>query len=124
MAADRRRPLPSFMGSAAAGADANADAGGGYDAEAAEAENDRVAGELGERVSMLKRITSDIHSEVDAQNRLLDGMGGGMDGVRAALAGTVERVTRAFNDKGNRQLVYVAGGTAFILFVLYYAVRR
>ena len=82
------------------------------------------AGELGERVSMLKRITSDIHSEVDAQNRLLDGMGGGMDGVRAALAGTVERVTRAFNDKGNRQLVYVAGGTAFILFVLYYAVRR
>ena len=118
------RPLPSFLQSPG-GAPYDAEASDSpYDAEAAEQENDRQAGELGERVSMLKRITSDIHDEVENQHKLLDRMGDGFDGVRATLAGTMERVTRAFNDKGSRKLLYVAGGTALVLFVLYYAVRQ
>ena len=132
-----KRSVPSFMGGGGAAA-AGAHAGGthdrtaadldvgtsmGYDAEAAEAENDRVAGQLGDRVRLLRSITKDIHDEVESQNKLLDNLGGGMDSVRAAIGGTIDRVTRAFATNPNRLLVYVAGGTAFVLFVLYYATR-
>ena len=135
-----KRTVPSFMagggGGGGAGAahahnngastsDADLDVGPsmGYDAEAAEAENDRVAGQLGDRVRLLRSITKDIHDEVESQNRLLDNLGGGMDSVRAAIGGTIDRVTRAFATKENRLLLYVAGGTALVLFVLYYAMR-
>ena len=93
-----KRTVPSFMagggGGGGAGAahahnngastsDADLDVGPsmGYDAEAAEAENDRVAGQLGDRVRLLRSITKDIHDEVESQNRLLDNLGGG-DGQR------------------------------------------
>ncbi|XLR31826.1 hypothetical protein S83_059726, partial [Arachis hypogaea] len=40
-----------------------------------EKDNERAMGGLQDRVSLLKRISSDIHEEVDSHNRMLDHMG-------------------------------------------------
>ncbi|KAL2620932.1 hypothetical protein R1flu_001137 [Riccia fluitans] len=42
--------------------------------EIAEQENDRGIESIGDRVSMLKKLTTDIHDEVDNHNRMLERM--------------------------------------------------
>ncbi|KAL1294692.1 hypothetical protein AAHE18_19G157100 [Arachis hypogaea] len=56
-----------------------------------EQDNERAMGGLQDRVSLLKRISSDIHEEVDSHNRMLDRMGNDMDSSRGVLSGTVDK---------------------------------
>ncbi|XP_016167174.1 bet1-like SNARE 1-1 [Arachis ipaensis] len=52
-------------------------------------------GGLQDRVSLLKRISSDIHEEVDNHNRMLDRMGNDMDSSRGVLSGTMDKFKMA-----------------------------
>ncbi|KAI7989881.1 Pentatricopeptide repeat-containing protein [Camellia lanceoleosa] len=53
-----------------------------------EHDNDRAMDGLQDRVNMLKRLTGDIHEEVEGHNRMLDHMGNDMDASRGILTAT------------------------------------
>ncbi|KAL8486591.1 hypothetical protein ACS0TY_023324 [Phlomoides rotata] len=53
--------------------------------------NEKSMDSLHDRVSFLKRLTGDIHEEVESHNRMLDQMGSGMDASRGILSGTMDR---------------------------------
>jgi len=59
---------------------------GGLDAM--ERDNDRNIDYMGDRVSALKKITVDIHDEVEGHHRLIDSTGDSMAGAQAALRET------------------------------------
>ncbi|KAD6120090.1 hypothetical protein E3N88_11361 [Mikania micrantha] len=59
--------------------------------EVNEHENDRAMDGLKDRVLMLKRLTGDIHEEVEGHNRMLDRMGNDMDSSRGILSGTMDK---------------------------------
>ncbi|XP_062195334.1 bet1-like SNARE 1-1 [Phragmites australis] len=56
-----------------------------------EHENDQAMDNLHDTVSTLKRLTGDIHEEVENHNRMLDRMGNDMDASRGFLSGTVDK---------------------------------
>ncbi|KAL5211990.1 hypothetical protein ABZP36_022837 [Zizania latifolia] len=60
-------------------------------------ENDRAIDGLQDRVSILKRLSGDIHEEVETHNRMLDRMGNDMDSSRGFLSGTVDKFKMAFS---------------------------
>eukprot|EP00243_Klebsormidium_subtile_P001904 TRINITY_DN13611_c0_g1_i1.p1 TRINITY_DN13611_c0_g1~~TRINITY_DN13611_c0_g1_i1.p1 ORF type:complete len:156 (+),score=15.46 TRINITY_DN13611_c0_g1_i1:103-570(+) len=91
--------------------------------EIAEQENERGLDTLADRVSILKRITTDIHSEAESHHSLLDQMGRNMDGARGMLSGTVDRMTKVFQTKSGRQIFYIVASCVAI-FLLIYFLRR
>ncbi|KAG7547614.1 Target SNARE coiled-coil homology domain [Arabidopsis suecica] len=56
-----------------------------------ERDNDEALENLQDRVSFLKRVTGDIHEEVENHNRLLDKVGNKMDSARGIMSGTINR---------------------------------
>ncbi|KAL0410430.1 UNVERIFIED_CONTAM: Bet1-like SNARE 1-1 [Sesamum latifolium] len=56
-----------------------------------EQENDRAIDGLQDRVNLLKRISGDIHEEVESHNHMLDRMGNDMDASRGVLSGTMDK---------------------------------
>ncbi|GJT72141.1 bet1-like SNARE 1-2 [Tanacetum coccineum] len=54
-------------------------------------DDDKSLNTLQDRVVFLKRLTGDIHEEVQSHNRMLDRMGNGMDSARGVMSGTVDR---------------------------------
>ncbi|XP_057972321.1 bet1-like SNARE 1-1 isoform X1 [Malania oleifera] len=56
-----------------------------------EHDNERAMDGLQDRVSLLKRLTGDIHEEVETHNHVLDRMGNDMDASRGILSGTMDR---------------------------------
>ncbi|CAL9069208.1 unnamed protein product [Musa banksii] len=67
--------------------------------------NDRAVDGLQDRVNILKRLTGEIHEEVEIHNRALDRMGHDMDASRGVLSGTVDR----FKMKVKSQNGYLCG---------------
>ncbi|XVF28653.1 hypothetical protein REPUB_Repub15cG0048600 [Reevesia pubescens] len=53
--------------------------------EIKEHDNDKAIDNLQDRVAFLKRLTGDIHDEVESHNHLLDRMGNGMDATRGMI---------------------------------------
>ncbi|XP_024401146.1 bet1-like SNARE 1-1 isoform X2 [Physcomitrium patens] len=92
-------------------------------AEIAEQENDRSLGELHDRVNILKRLTGDIHEEVESHNKLLEGMGNAMDVSRSLMAGTMDRFTRAFETKSSRNLATIVVSCVVIFLLVYYLTK-
>ncbi|XP_021899545.1 bet1-like SNARE 1-2 isoform X1 [Carica papaya] len=62
-----------------------------YSHEISEPENDKAMDNLQDRVSLLKRLTGDIHEEVESHNRMLDRMGNNMDASRGVMSVTMDR---------------------------------
>ncbi|XP_020534239.1 bet1-like SNARE 1-1 isoform X1 [Jatropha curcas] len=56
-----------------------------------EHDNDKAIDSLKDRVIFLKRVTGDIHEEVESHNRLLDRLGNNMDISRGVMSGTMDR---------------------------------
>ncbi|PPR88632.1 hypothetical protein GOBAR_AA32048 [Gossypium barbadense] len=54
-------------------------------------DNGKAIESLHDRVAFLKRLTGDIHDEVESHNRMLDRMGNGMDATRGIMSGTMDR---------------------------------
>ncbi|KAK6914059.1 Sugar phosphate transporter domain [Dillenia turbinata] len=92
-----------------------------YSHEINEHDNDKALDGLQDRVLFLKRLTGDIHEEVENQNRFLDQMGNNMDASRGILSGTVDRFKMVMEMKSSRtmcKLVVLFVGFALIFFCL------
>ncbi|KAK6259980.1 hypothetical protein SCA6_014454 [Theobroma cacao] len=62
-----------------------------YSHEIDEHDNERAVEGLQDRVNLLKRLSGDIHEEVESHNRMLDRMGNDMDASRGILSGTMDK---------------------------------
>ncbi|GMY27198.1 bet1-like SNARE 1-1 isoform X1 [Fagus crenata] len=91
-----------------------------YSHETNDHDNDRAMDSLQDRVILLKRVTGDIHEEVESHNRLLDRMGNDMDSSRGVMSGTMDRFKMVFEKKSNRRMcTLVVCFVAFFLIVIY-----
>ncbi|PKI40052.1 hypothetical protein CRG98_039557 [Punica granatum] len=72
-----------------------------------EHDNDKAVDSLHDRVTFLKRLTGDIHNEVENHNHLLDKMGKSMDASRGTMSRTVDRFKKVFDKKSNRQVRWI-----------------
>ncbi|XP_021290946.1 bet1-like SNARE 1-2 [Herrania umbratica] len=86
-------------------------------------DNDKAIDSLQDRVAFLKRLTGDIHDEVESHNRLLDRMGNGMDATRGVMSGTMDRFKKVFEKKSNRRMCTLVGGFVVSFLIVYYLIR-
>ncbi|KAL3828705.1 hypothetical protein ACJIZ3_017507 [Penstemon smallii] len=88
-------------------------------------ENEKTMDSLHDRVSLLKRLTGDIHEEVENHNRMLDRMGNEMDASRGIMSGTMDRFKMVpFKClKRNQTICKLAAYFVVAFFVLYYIIR-
>ncbi|XP_073012436.1 bet1-like SNARE 1-1 [Typha latifolia] len=88
-----------------------------------EHDNDRAMEGLQDRVNILKRLTGDIHEEVESHNRMLDRMGNNMDASRGILSGTVDRFKMVFETKSNRRMATLVASFVAIFLLIYYLTK-
>ncbi|XP_042475296.1 bet1-like SNARE 1-1 [Macadamia integrifolia] len=88
-----------------------------------EHDNDRAVDGLQDRVNILKRLTGDIHEEVESHNRVLDRMGNDMDASRGILSGTMDRFKSAFETKSSRRMFTLVASFVVIFLIIYYLTR-
>ncbi|XP_050239446.1 bet1-like SNARE 1-1 isoform X2 [Quercus robur] len=91
-----------------------------YSHETNDHDNERAVESLQDRVLLLKRVTGDIHEEVESHNRLLDRMGNDMDSSRGVMSGTMDRFKMVFEKKSNwRMCTLVMCFVVSFLIILY-----
>lgn len=78
---------------------------------------------LHDRVSVLKRLTGDIHEEVENHNRMLDRMGNDMDASRGFLSGTVDKFKMVFETKASRRMATMVASFIAVFFLIYYLTK-
>ncbi|XP_066326880.1 bet1-like SNARE 1-1 [Miscanthus floridulus] len=88
-----------------------------------EHENDQALDSLHDRVSVLKRLTGDIHEEVENHNRMLDRMGNDMDASRGFLSGTVDKFKMVFETKSSRRMATMVASFIAVFLLIYYLTR-
>ncbi|CAL0303188.1 unnamed protein product [Lupinus luteus] len=93
-----------------------------YSREINEQDNDKAMESLHDRVTFLKRLTGDIHEEVESHNNLLDRVGNKMDGSRGMMFGTMDRFKKVFEKKSTRKtcslVAYFIAGFIFIYYLI------
>ncbi|XP_044498343.1 bet1-like SNARE 1-2 isoform X2 [Mangifera indica] len=94
-----------------------------YSHEVNERDNDKALDSLKERVVFLKRLTNDVHEEVEGHNRLLDRMGNSMDASRGIMSGAMDRFKMVFERKSNRRMCTLVASFVVAFLVLYYLIR-
>lgn len=94
-----------------------------YSHEIKEHDNDSAMDSLKEKVVFLKRLTGDIHEEVDSHNRLLDRMGNSMDATRGFMSGTMDRFKMVFEKKSNRRMCTLVVSFVVSFLIIYYLIR-
>ncbi|KAK3190283.1 hypothetical protein Dsin_029844 [Dipteronia sinensis] len=94
-----------------------------YSHEIKEHDNDNEMDNLKERVVFLKRLTGDIHEEVEGHNRLLDRMGNSMDATRGIMSGTMDRFKMVFEKKSNRRMCTLVVAFVVSFLIVYYLIR-
>uniref|UniRef100_J3MVD6 t-SNARE coiled-coil homology domain-containing protein n=1 Tax=Oryza brachyantha TaxID=4533 RepID=J3MVD6_ORYBR len=93
-----------------------------YSSQIHERQNDQAMDSLHDRVSVLKRLTGDIH-EVENHNRMLDRMGNDMDASRGFLSGTVVKFKMVFETKASRRMATMVTSFIVIFFLIYYLTK-
>ncbi|XP_052144898.1 bet1-like SNARE 1-1 isoform X1 [Oryza glaberrima] len=88
-----------------------------------ENENDQAIDGLQDRVSILKRLSGDIHEEVETHNRMLDRMGNDMDSSRGFLSGTVDKFKMVFETKSSRRMGTLVASFVALFLLVYYLTR-
>eukprot|EP00250_Pteridium_aquilinum_P031686 c44069_g1_i1 orf=308-679(-) len=91
--------------------------------EISEHDNDRDMDGLQDKVIFLKRLTTDIHEEVESQNRMLDFMGNQMDTSRGMLSATVDRFKKVFEAKSSKSLLTMVAGFVAVFLLVYFLVK-
>ncbi|KAK9288706.1 hypothetical protein L1049_017169 [Liquidambar formosana] len=94
-----------------------------YSREIGELDNDRALDNLQDRVIFLKRLTGDIHEEVESHNRVLDRMGNAMDASRGIMSGTMDRFKMVFEKKSTRTMCTRVAYFVVAFLILYYLIR-
>ncbi|PHJ21029.1 transmembrane protein [Cystoisospora suis] len=90
-----------------------------YAAEAMEEENDACIVDLEAKVQSLKHLSLAMRDEVQESNSLLEGMAGGLDGVRTSIRTSIKRMENLWHQGGGWSTCYLALFVIFI-FVLFY----
>ncbi|KAK6937820.1 hypothetical protein RJ641_031328 [Dillenia turbinata] len=88
-----------------------------------EHDNERAVDGLQDRVNILKRLTGDIHEEVESHNRMLDRMGNDMDSSRGVLSGTMDRFKMVFETKSSRRMFTLVASFVVLFLIVYYLTR-
>lgn len=86
-------------------------------------DNEKALDELHGRVDVLKRLTGDVHEEVELHNRKLDRMGNDMDASRGTLSGTIDRFKTVFKTKSSRRMFKLVMSFVVLFLVLYYLMK-
>ncbi|KDP21332.1 hypothetical protein JCGZ_21803 [Jatropha curcas] len=94
-----------------------------YSHEIDEQDNERAVEGLQDRVNLLKRLSGDIHEEVETHNRMLDRMGNDMDSSRGVLSGTMDRFKMVFETKSSRRMFTLVASFVVIFLIVYYLTR-
>ncbi|KAM5563544.1 bet1-like SNARE 1-1 [Rosa sericea] len=94
-----------------------------YSHEIDEQDNERAAEELQDRVNLLKRLSGDIHEEVESHNHMLDRMGNDMDSSRGMLSGTMDRFKTVFETKSSQRMFTLVASFLVVFLVIYYLTR-
>ncbi|MBA0617686.1 hypothetical protein Godav_027111 [Gossypium davidsonii] len=94
-----------------------------YSHEIDEHDNERAMEGLQDRVNLLKRLSGDIHEEVDSHNHMLDRMGNDMDSSRGILSGTMDKFKMVFETKSSRRMFTLVASFVVIFLVIYYLTR-
>nr|XP_043612842.1 bet1-like SNARE 1-2 [Erigeron canadensis] len=94
-----------------------------YSRDIDEQENDKSISTLQDRVVFLKRLTGDIHEEVQSHNRMLDRMGNGMDSARGIMSGTMDRFKMVFEKKSSRRTCKLVAYFVLSFIIIYYLFR-
>ncbi|KAK9747659.1 hypothetical protein RND81_02G006400 [Saponaria officinalis] len=88
-----------------------------------EHDSDNALEGLQDRVNLLKRLSGDIHEEVDSHNRMLDRMGNEMDSSRGFLSGTMDRFKQAFETKSSRRMFTLVASFVVLFLIVYYLTK-
>ncbi|XAR63763.1 hypothetical protein NMG60_11023829 [Bertholletia excelsa] len=88
-----------------------------------EHENERAIDGLQDRVNVLKRLTGDIHEEVESHNHMLDRMGNDMDSSRGILSGTMDKFKMVFETKSSRRTFTLVAAFVVLFLAIYYLTR-
>ncbi|GAB4830502.1 Bet1-like SNARE 1-1 [Ancistrocladus abbreviatus] len=88
-----------------------------------EHDNDGAIDGLQDRVNILKRLTGDIHEEVESHNRMLDRMGNDMDSSRGILSGTMDRFKQVFETKSSRRMFTLMASFVVLFLIVYYLTK-
>uniref|UniRef100_A0A2P2LRF9 Uncharacterized protein MANES_05G087400 n=1 Tax=Rhizophora mucronata TaxID=61149 RepID=A0A2P2LRF9_RHIMU len=88
-----------------------------------EQDNERAMEGLQDRVNLLKRLSGDIHEEVEVHNHMLDRMGNDMDASRGILSGTMDRFKMVFETKSSRRMLTLVASFVIVFLVVYYLTR-
>nr|GME18623.1 AT-hook motif nuclear-localized protein 20-like [Ipomoea batatas] len=91
-----------------------------YSRDMDERDNDKAMDNLQDRVTFLKKLTGDIHEEVESHNRMLDKMGNEMDSSRGVMSRTMDRFKMVFEKKSSRKTCKLAGWFVLSFFLIYY----
>ncbi|XVE72976.1 hypothetical protein DITRI_Ditri11bG0081000 [Diplodiscus trichospermus] len=94
-----------------------------YSHEIDEHDNERAMEGLQDRVNLLKRLSGDVHEEVESHNRMLDRMGNDMDASRGILSGTMDKFKMVFETKSSRRMFTLVASFVVIFLVIYYLTR-
>lgn len=92
--------------------------------DALEAENERAAEELQQKIGALKSLTIDIGNEVRYQDKLLRGIDDDMDRTGGFLGNTMTRVVRLAKQGGNsKQMCYMFLFVLFVFLILWITLK-
>ncbi|CAN6545382.1 hypothetical protein ACFX13_036539 [Malus domestica] len=94
-----------------------------YSHEIDEHDNERAVDGLQDRVNLLKRLSGDIHEEVETHNHMLDRMGNDMDSSRGVLSGTMDKFKMVFETKSSQRMFTLVASFVVIFLVIYYLTR-
>ncbi|XWS31457.1 hypothetical protein CRYUN_Cryun23aG0077900 [Craigia yunnanensis] len=94
-----------------------------YSHEIDEHDNEGAMEGLQDRVNLLKRLSGDIHEEVDSHNHMLDRMGNDMDASRGILSGTMDKFKMVVETKSSRRMFTLVASFVVIFLVIYYLTR-
>lgn len=88
-----------------------------------EHENERMAGELGEKISTLKHMSIEIGNEVRYQDKILRGLDDDVDRSSGFLGKTMGRVLKMGKGNHNYYIFYLFLFSLFVFFLLYVVLK-
>lgn len=84
-----------------------------------EDDNDRLTGELKDKIHVLKSLSIDIGNEVKYQDKLLRDVDDDMDRTGGFLGNTMNRVLRLSKGSHNYYIIYLFFFSLLVFFILY-----
>ncbi|XP_026478094.1 BET1 homolog [Ctenocephalides felis] len=88
-----------------------------------EEENERMTGELKDKIGILKSLSIDIGNEVKYQDKFLKGFDDDMDNTGGFLGNTMRKVKMLGKGGHNYYMVYMFLFAMFVFFVLYLTIK-